>query len=215
MDEQPTIASEDDADLIRLMRSLRAHDSAREPVPDDLWARIEAEVAPRAADTEVVSAVSPQGATVVDLAARRRRRWLGVVAAVSVAAASAAAVALVTRDGDSSRELATVALSNDGLATFPVAPSGTARLVDERGTLVLEVNLADRPEVGGRYVEVWLIDRNVVGMVSLGPERADGRYVVPAGVDPGAFPVVDVSLEPADGLPTHSGVSIVRGVLEV
>jgi hypothetical protein len=50
-------------------------------------------------------------------------------------------------------------------------------------------------------------------MVSLGPLRADGRYAIPDGVDVRAFPVVDVSIEPLDGEPTHSGRSVMRGVL--
>ena len=45
------------------------------------------------------------------------------------------------------------------------------------------------------------------------PARADGIYTVPADVDPGEFPIVDVSVEPPDGDPTHSGVSLARGEL--
>ncbi|HEX5366505.1 MAG TPA: anti-sigma factor [Acidimicrobiales bacterium] len=60
---------------------------------------------------------------------------------------------------------------------------------------------------------MWLIDEDVRGMVSLGPSRPDGRYAVPSGVDAGRFPVVDVSLEPPDGDPTHSGTSVLRGTL--
>jgi hypothetical protein len=40
-------------------------------------------------------------------------------------------------------------------------------------------------------------------------------FVLPENLDVGEFPVVDVSNEPIDGDPTHSGDSIVRGVLEV
>jgi hypothetical protein len=50
-------------------------------------------------------------------------------------------------------------------------------------------------------------------MVSLGPVRSDGRYEIPAAVDVSAFPIVDVSIEPADGVPTHSGRSVLRGTL--
>ena len=37
--------------------------------------------------------------------------------------------------------------------------------------------------------------------------------MLPAQVDVGEFPVVDVSIEPADGDPAHSGDSVVRGTL--
>ena len=36
---------------------------------------------------------------------------------------------------------------------------------------------------------------------------------VPSGVDLTEYPVVDVSVEPLDGDPSHSGVSVVRGRL--
>ena len=49
--------------------------------------------------------------------------------------------------------------------------------------------------------------------MSLGPFRGNGLYLVPAGVDPARFPIVDVSEEPPDGQPTHSGISLLRGDL--
>jgi hypothetical protein len=51
-------------------------------------------------------------------------------------------------------------------------------------------------------------------LVSLGPLRPDGVYDLPAGLEPEQFPIVDVSLEPIDGDPTHSGDSLLRGQLE-
>jgi anti-sigma-K factor RskA len=74
----------------------------------------------------------------------------------------------------------------------------------------------DAPTSGADgFREVWLIDSEVRGMVSLGPlEGGTGQFVIPAGVDVGQFPIVDVSLEPVDGVPTHSGNSIVRGTLD-
>ena len=103
------------------------------------------------------------------------------------------------------------------LEPLPGEPTGEARpvradLVDEDGVLQLDLSTSDLPAADG-YYEVWLIDTNVDGMVSLGPARPDGRYAVPADVDPGQFPIVDVSIEPPDGNPTHSGVSVLRGSL--
>ena len=63
------------------------------------------------------------------------------------------------------------------------------------------------------YLELWLLDSSATRLVSLGPLRDDGLYDVPTGVDPGEFPVVDVSVEPVDGDPTHSGQSVLRGQL--
>ena len=75
--------------------------------------------------------------------------------------------------------------------------------------------MVDLEEDDAGYYEIWMIDRNVEGMVSLGPYHGRDRYAVPPAVDPVSYPVVDVSLEPVDGTPTHSGVSAVRGVLPI
>ena len=52
-------------------------------------------------------------------------------------------------------------------------------------------------------------------MVPLGVLRPGEQTLeLPSGLDLGEFPIVDVSVEPLDGDPTHSGVSVARGVLE-
>ena len=51
-------------------------------------------------------------------------------------------------------------------------------------------------------------------MVSLGILAGDsGIFAVPRGLDLADYPVVDVSFEPLDGQPAHSGESIARGIL--
>ena len=81
------------------------------------------------------------------------------------------------------------------------------------GSRVLRLELdADAPDEG--YLEVWLIDTAVEGMVPVGVVRAGTEeLVLPADIDVDRFPIVDVSVEPLDGDPTHSGVSIARGQL--
>jgi hypothetical protein len=66
---------------------------------------------------------------------------------------------------------------------------------------------------GDGFLEVWVIDAEVTKLVSLGPSRPDGTYDLPPGLDPEDFPVVDVSVEPLDGDPAHSGDSVLRGEL--
>lgn len=64
------------------------------------------------------------------------------------------------------------------------------------------------------YYEVWLIDVPDGRLVSLGVlDAAEGSFTVPAEIDAGAFSTVDVSFEPLDGEPTHSGASVLRGTL--
>ena len=49
----------------------------------------------------------------------------------------------------------------------------------------LELDLAmSLPKPKG-YYEVWMLDANAKRLVSLGPMRADGRYKLPKGFDPG------------------------------
>lgn len=63
---------------------------------------------------------------------------------------------------------------------------------------------------------MWLIrpddEGNVADLVSLGVvDPADpGTLDVPAGYNPDVFFVVDISVEPRDGDPAHSGRSILR-----
>ena len=77
--------------------------------------------------------------------------------------------------------------------------------------LVVDVSrLGDRT---GSFYEVWLIDASVQRMVPLGILRgSEGRFVIPAGVDLGEYPVVDVSVQ-RPGSPGHSGESVLRGTL--
>ncbi|GEO94534.1 anti-sigma factor [Kocuria turfanensis] len=155
------------------------------------------------------------GATVVDLADRRRR---GVP--YPLAAAAAAAALLV--GGLSVWGAQRLGLEPDPtvLATAELEPLAgyTARgsaEVDELpdGTRQLVVR-TDPADVDG-FKEVWLLAPDAQRMVSLGVMAGDEAvFVLPANLDVGEFPIVDVSNEPIDGDPTHSGDSIVRGALE-
>ena len=96
--------------------------------------------------------------------------------------------------------------SETGSAQVRTAPDGTRSLV---------VDLDDAPGVEG-YLEVWLLKPDVSGLVSLGTlDGTSGTFALPADLDLAQFPVVDVSDEPLDGDPAHSGVSVVRGALDV
>nr|WP_233495969.1 anti-sigma factor [Geodermatophilus sp. TF02-6] len=63
---------------------------------------------------------------------------------------------------------------------------------------------------------MWLLDEAVRGLVPLGVVQGGGEVTLqlPPGLDLGEHPVVDVSVEPLDGDPGHSGVSVARGTLE-
>jgi hypothetical protein len=93
---------------------------------------------------------------------------------------------------------------------------GSAELErDGDGRLSLVVDLDHRASDGAAPLrEVWMMRSDLSGLVSVGFLDGDtGRFVVPSGVDPSRYPVVDVSAESDDGDPAHSGDSVVRGTL--
>jgi anti-sigma-K factor RskA len=179
------------AELLALVEQGQLPEGGWEPPPPGLWERIDAATR----ETE--------------LERRRRRRWF-----LPAVAAAAAAVVLVAALG------AFALIGDDGgdvVAAVDLEPlsdggTGTARLVEHDGTLQLHVDTADL-DPGDGYLELWLIDPTVTQLISLGPLRDDGTYDLPPHVDPSAFPIVDVSIEPVDGDPTHSGQSVLRGEL--
>lgn len=78
---------------------------------------------------------------------------------------------------------------------------------------VLRVDLLDLPTATNAYYEVWLMNADTGGAVSLGsldPSQPT-TFDVPAGLRLGDFPYVDISLEPLDGVATHSSDSVARG----
>ena len=131
--------------------------------------------------------------------------------------AAAAATALLAAGAFWSVQQSQPALTP--LARAELAPvdqhsaTGTARVVEAKdGQRSLEVRV-DKNEANG-YQEVWLIAPDLSRLVSLGVMTSEsGTFAVPAGLDLGEYPIVDVSDEPVDGNPAHSSVSIVRGTL--
>jgi hypothetical protein len=223
-DETRRLPTPDDYDdLLALARTLTVADLHFDNPPASLWAGIEARVAegdPRAATpwVDAAATTTPAAAPVApvhQLRARPPRRLPFLLgAAAAFAAAAIGLVAYVQRDdGPSVTSVDEVALVNDGLEPAGATSRGRATLVRTvEGEYALDVQLDDLPEVDG-FLELWIIDTEVKGMYSLGPVTSSGRYRLPERVDPRGFPIVDVSIEPTDGQPAHSGKSILRGVL--
>jgi hypothetical protein len=178
--------------------------------------------------TEPVGPPPKEGATVTpisDATARRaggggggaRRRWLPIAiaaASVGLVAGIAVGAGLAGLGGDEPAPQTVVADAT--LDPFPGWSATGSALVeeDDAGVRSIVVNLdAEVPATDVR--EVWLIRSDASGLVSLGLlEGTSGRFVVPAGIDLDEFTLVDVSAEPVDGDPAHSGDSIVRGELQ-
>jgi hypothetical protein len=210
-------------ELAARARHLEPADTELQAPPPDVWEAIEAALAePDPADERVPLAAvdSPPGAppaTSFAAASADRRdasgraRW--VVSAVGIAAL----VILLA--------LGAWLLSGSGSDTIigrtelealddPGAVVGDARVVDVDGELRLQINTEALDPGDDGYLEVWVIDPDITELVSLGPVRPDGTYDLPAGLDPERFPIVDISREPLNGDPTHSGDSLVQGQLE-
>ena len=197
----------DAAELRALVERTRPGDVVWDTPPEALWDKIaDAIEHEQSVDAPVLPA--DRHRDVVPMTGRRRSRWpVFAIAAAAVIVAVAAAVVAVGRDDDDREVVSAVELERLG-----AAGSGRAELVDRDGTLQVRLE-TDGLDAGDGYLELWLLDPTATRLVSLGPLRADGIYDVPAGVDPGEFPVVDVSIEPVDGDPTHSGQSVLRGQL--
>jgi hypothetical protein len=212
-----------DPDMLRLMAVLDSiePDDRLEAPPAHLWDAIASEAGLSATGGDTSSGRGGAGgqptgeagvAPVVPM--RRPTRppwWLGAAAAVLVVLVVAVGALAIATGSDSPEEEVAAA---DLDVLLDVEAQGGARLVRAADTdgLVLVLDVAGLDPVDG-YYEVWLLTPEVDGLISLGPLRSDGRYEIPDGLDPRVFSVVDVSIEPHDGDPNHSGNSILRGGL--
>lgn len=107
-------------------------------------------------------------------------------------------------------------IASTPLAALPdwAGSSGTAELErDSDGRRWLVVTVSTSRSVDG-FQQVWLMNTDVTAMLQVGLlSQPQQRFPLPAGVDVEAYPVVDVSDEPATDNGAHSGNSIVRGTL--
>jgi anti-sigma-K factor RskA len=198
-----------------LLRSLDDDDFVLESPPAEVWAGIVADLGdegPGAPTASASPAVPP--ATVTPLGSRRRSgRRAGLVLAVAAAAVVVLVLAgsLFTRNRREV-ELADATLTSAGLPN-PNDLQGRAGLVRVGDRDEIDLDLPGLPTADNDYYEVWLLAPDGKRLQSLGITDGHGRYVVPTGIDPRQYPVVDVSREPPDGNPAHSGDSLVRGTL--
>ncbi|PRZ04352.1 anti-sigma-K factor rskA [Isoptericola sp. CG 20/1183] len=200
----------EEASLAQVVEVARADDRGLVAPPPEVWERVRAEV----------GRAEPEPAPVVDLASRRRRPsvlWGAVAASVALVAGAGVGVLWErSQVPEPPTEIAPVAVAEAELEPLPDWPASAGRAVVTESTggeleIVVDVGGA---EAGDGYREVWLIADDLSGMVSLGVlEGTSGTFPVPAGLDLATYSLVDVSEEPFDGDPTHSGDSIVRGGL--
>lgn len=182
--------------------------------PDRVWSRISEELS-LAGEPSMI--VAPADAIVTPIGRRRPSRPRRILAIVMAAAA-----VLVIGGGlvtwSALRPSAPQVLASADLTAFPTwqGAAGTAKLEKVGdGAKVVQVSL-DVPAdaAGSGYREVWLMNADVTRLVSLGVMRgSSATFTLPDGIDMSTYDFVDVSAEPYDGNPQHSGDSILRGQL--
>ena len=187
-----------------------------EAPPESVWNRIADELSLSVAQQtsqpqpQPLSQPLSRSPSVPVRATRRRRWWAWALAAafVVVAGTGLGTWALL-------RPFSTE-VAEASLAPFPAhsGAEGTAVVEESRdGSLAVRVRLS-ADAAPDTYREVWLITADAKALVSLGVlEGDDATFPVPNGVDLSDYVLVDVSQEPVDGDPAHSGDSIVRGEL--
>jgi anti-sigma factor RsiW len=136
---------------------------------------------------------------------RRRSRWLVGAAAVLVAALLGVGGLTIGRDAGRGQ---TVALG------APAAGGATAeaRMRGDGDDQVMTMTAQGLPRPpAGAYYEVWLVDDagNEFPVGVLAPD-GEGVWSLPADVA-ARYRVIDVTLEPADGDPSRSTRSVLRG----
>lgn len=200
-----------------LLRDLDEDDLLLGAPPAAVWSGIQARLGGEATDMGEV----PVEAEVVPI--RRRHAWaLPTLAAAAVVLVAIGAVIVFVGGGAEPTTLATAELVFDPAAFDPAGAeaAATALLLDDNGDDVVEIDEASLPfgSEDDASLELWMIRVDageIVDMVSLGAIDPDGTrdFTVPPGYDPDVYSVVDISIEPHDGDPTHSGRSILRGEL--
>lgn len=196
-----------------------------ESPPEAVWSRISAELRlgrtspPATAVPATAPEASPRSvapAAVADSAdaAPPRRGALTRIFALAASLVLVAGVSLgvwAINQGSGLTEVAAATLD-----PFPDHPGAAGdAVVEERpdGTYAVRVNI-DADAAPDTFREVWLITADASALVSLGVmDGTEQTFAVPAGVDLRDYVLVDVSQEPVDGDPAHSGDSIVRGEL--
>ncbi|MDR6972959.1 anti-sigma factor [Leifsonia shinshuensis] len=216
--------------LTRVTRAARENGPVDFPLQDpspQVWERISAQLTlePPLIETSVdrstvpasTSSATPGGRSgdVVPRRGRRgRRRWPALVASAAVLVVAALVAVFVFV-----RPAAPQVEAQATLAGLPAWSTSNGKATMERepdGTTVLAVKL-DSPAVdsdGSDFREVWLMNSDLTKSISVGLlDGGSGRFVMPPNIAAADYPVVDISQQPLNGDPAHSGDSIVRGRL--
>ncbi|MBB2986266.1 anti-sigma factor [Terracoccus luteus] len=217
-----------------LLRDTTAEDARWLPSPDTVWAAVAARLdspasggvggdpepgLPPATRPTSPTPPTPTRTQPDELAARRERtrspRLVGWAAGI---AAAGLVIGLLTgralwREPAQTAPTTVAQVTLDTLDTRQ--RGGDASVVRTRTGVDLTVDTTTPLDAGDGYLEVWLINRDLKRMVSVGVLRGEGTASFPITqslIDQG-YTVVDISKEHFDDQPAHSGDSLLRGSL--
>lgn len=202
--------------VVRTGRTVTTQDAPQQPSAQ-VWDRIQAEL--RAADPRrATSLAAPPVREAPRLLRRPPRRAVAMLVAAGLAGVltGVGGTLLAQRmDRDPAAAVASGRLQPLAMKDASGEAAVTGPPADRRLTLSV-TGMPARPQGGGFY-EVWLLDRSAKRLVALGllGPGESGSFQLPPDLDLSRYPLVDVSVEPDDGNPAHSGVSAVRGDLRL
>jgi len=230
MDWGISMADQELAQWTELARSITDADRERHAPPAHVWNNIEAALAndfdatfqPTDFDhPDELTIVEPSEEVVppedvIDLAAARetlapsaRRQSMRRLVLAGAASVLAIVLGVSLLSGDS--EPAPTFVADITNANLTEAFDGTAMVTVEGTQMDISFDgelPTDEP------VELWVIKPDLSAMRSLGiVEPGDSEWTWPEDLDPTEYSIVDLSIEPNDGNPAHSGRSFLQGQL--
>ncbi len=214
------------AEIEALLRDVEPADLQLLEPPEHTWIAIESALQTAADERSNAgeSSNTDERSNIVSIRERqrvRRRLAVGIAAVLVVVVAGVAALLLARSDSSEVVASATLAYDPEQFDMSGAQARANTELVrnsGEHSIVFVDAELPD-PEADAD-LEVWLIrpdaSGNVADLVSLGviDPTDPGHLAVPAGYDPNAYFVVDISIEPRDGDASHSGRTILRGPLQ-
>ncbi|MGK2956288.1 MAG: anti-sigma factor [Solirubrobacterales bacterium] len=219
MDEASTTSFEadlgSDTELARMVEEMGPVVKRLETLPEGAW---ESPEPPPLVMPGSPPAIEPN--TPAPGRATRRTGFGWIRAGVGMAAALVILVAGVLigtqldgSDVDTSGEPGQT-LALDSLGEAPAGASGKVVLASSTEEAVTLDVSGLKPTDGGEFYELWLLGSEGE-LVALGSFRVepdgDSEIEVPLPVNPGDYEYFDVSIQPDNGDPDHSGRSVLRG----
>ena len=193
-----------------------AHSASGEALvapPDSVWRAVSAEAGIDSGSVAQPAAPASAGGAVDELARRRSRGLTWLVGGV-VGLAAGLAIATV---GPGLLTPAPTVVATTRLDTLDTGtPGGDAELLARRDAS-LDLRITVKPlDAGGGFLEVWLINKDLKRMVSVGvlPNGSTSQdFTVTSRLIEQGYVIVDISREALDDRPEHSGDSLLRGSL--